>query len=408
MLLAIPVFFICMGLEFFIGWIKKQKYYQFSDTITNLNIGIGNQVFSLFFKGLILGVALYFYENFALFYQPATWWSFVLCLFLYDFLYYWAHRWSHEVNFLWGAHIVHHQSEEFNLSVALRQSWFHNVLAFFIFMPVPLLGFDPVIFFTVSALVTFYQFWIHTKAIDKLHPVIEFIFNTPSHHRVHHGTDPQYIDKNHAATFIIWDRIFGTFQEEIEEPTYGITQPLKSWNPSWANFHYYVEMFEKAAKMSNWKDKVRMLVARPGWLPVELGGFQQPEKNKQRKFNKKARKSLNFYVAVQFLLLTIGLVDFMYHFDELSTFYQYTLLGVMLLTMMICGGILENKKWVPVAEYSRLILVMLSLNSLYFFWYIDWFQVMLIGSSIGFLILFTWFTLSLLAEKNWSKIRVGQ
>ncbi len=395
-LLAIPFFFLLMGVEALVGYLRKEKWYRFNDSITNLNIGIGQQAVNLVFKAVIAGLFIYIHTHWSIFKIAPSVWSFVVCLVLFDFLYYWAHRWSHEINFFWAAHVVHHSSEEYNLSVALRQSWFHNLIAFFIFLPLPLLGFDPIIFFAVAGLDTLYQFWIHTQAIKKLPRWFEYIFNTPSHHRVHHGINPKYIDKNHAAMFIIWDRLFGTYQEEEEAPTYGITTQLKSWNPAWANFHYYAEMYASAKRMSNWKDKFRIIFARPGWLPQELGGFQAvPEVSKDYKpFDTPAHKGFNWYVGFQFMIIAVGLVAYMVHFDNLSTFYQFVFLGLIITSGMICGAIFENKRWVIVAEYARLALVALSLNVFYYSWYADWFAIMLVASLAALALFVPWFTIN--------------
>lgn len=395
-LLAIPFFFLLIGLELLIGHLRKKKWYRFNDAITNLNIGIGQQAVNLMFKALLLGAYVYIQQNWAFFYIGPSVWSFLACLVLFDFFFYWAHRWSHEINFFWGAHVVHHSSEEYNLSVALRQSWFHNLIAFFIFLPIPFLGFDPIPFFAAAAVQTLYQFWIHTKAINKFPRWFEYIFNTPSHHRVHHGINPKYIDKNHAGMFMIWDRLFGTFQAEEEEPTYGITTQLKSWNPAWANFHYYVEMWQAAKRMSNWKDRLRVIFARPGWLPDELGGMQPiPEiKPDYKPFDTPVYKGFSWYVAIQFLILAAGLAAFMYHFENISTFYRLVFLGLIIISGMICGAIFENKRWVIVAEYGRLALVALSLNSFYYFQYVDWFSIMMVSSLGSLLVFVLWFTIS--------------
>ena len=193
-LFAFPFFFLLIGIELFIGWRKKKKYYRFNDSITNLNIGVGNQIVSLFLKSFIYGTYIFIYDIWAFFYQESGVWSFIACFLAFDFLFYWAHRWGHTVNFFWGAHVVHHSSEEYNLAVALRQPWFHNLIAFFIFLPLPFFGFDPLLFLTAAGAHTLYQFWIHTKAIDKLPGVFEYLLSTPSHHRVHHSADPKYID----------------------------------------------------------------------------------------------------------------------------------------------------------------------------------------------------------------------
>lgn len=390
---AIPFFLLMIGLEVWASHRKRKQLYRLNDAITNLNIGIGNQVFNLFLALLLLGAYNFIFQNLSLIWLPVNLWTGLLCLLGFDFLFYWAHRWSHESNFFWGAHVVHHSSEEYNLSVALRQSWIHNLIAFFIFIPLPLLGFDPAVFFVAGAVHTLYQFWIHTQLIGKLPVWVEAFLNTPSHHRVHHGVNPQYIDKNHGGVFIIWDRLFGTFAEEKEEVVYGITTPLESWNPSWANLHYYVEMV-KAARSMKWKDRLKMIFARPGWRPDYLGGsIPIPSEPYTEKFDAAAQKKLTWYVLVNFVMVLLGLCSFMYFFETISWFYRFSFFTMLILSTMICGGIMEQKSWVVPAEHMRLVLLLLSLNSYYFFWSMDWFLVMVIASSLAFLGLNLWFTL---------------
>lgn len=406
LLYAIPGFLLLIGIEAFIGWLKKQKYYRFNDTITNLNIGIGSRATNVFLQVILLGFYTLAYDHFAFFQQPANWWSFILCLFVYDFLFYWAHRWGHEINFFWGAHVVHHQSEEYNLSVALRQSWIHNALAFVIFLPMPLLGFDPVIFAGAAIADTLYQFWIHTKAIGKLPKWIEFFWNTPSHHRVHHGVNPKYIDKNYAGVFIIWDKMFGTFQPEEEEVIYGISKPLNSWNPVWANLHYYVEMVEKMLKMNHWRDKLKMIFARPGWLPQYMGGFNGVKEVSPdyKKYDANTSVPMNIYILLNFALIILGIVAYMDRFSEISTFYQFVFFIAIILSTMICGAIFESKKWVIGAEYARLVLLLAGLNTFYYFWHVDWFRVMFAVSSVTFIIFVLWFTASLIMRGDIEKL----
>jgi alkylglycerol monooxygenase len=400
---AIPFFLLLMGVEALWAYVKGKHFYRLNDTVSNLMIGIGNQAFNLIWKAGILGVYTWIFHHLTFFQQPQTWWSFLLCLVVFDFLFYWAHRWGHEVNLFWGAHMVHHSSEEYNLSVALRQSWFHNVLAFFVFLPLPFLGFDPLIFGIAAGVDTLYQFWIHTKAIHKLPRWIEWVMNTPSHHRVHHGRNPKYIDKNYAGVFIVWDRLFKTFQAEEEEVVYGITTPLKSWNPMWANLHYYVEMFQLGKTFGRWKDRLRLIFARPGWKPAEQGGFQASpplEKQDLVPYNAKSTKAFTAYVVAQFVLMLVGLVQLMIHFKELMWFYQIAFLAVIIITGMICGAILENRKWVLVAEYLRLALVIFLLNALYYQFYVDWFLYMVIGSGVGFVVFNLWFTLGWIFQRK--------
>ncbi len=406
-LYVIPFFFLLMGVEWLLGYLRNQQLYRLNDSVNNLVIGIGNQIFGLLFKALLLGIYVWVYDHFAFFQIPATWWSFILALIAFDFLFYWAHRWGHELNIFWGAHSVHHQSEEYNLSVALRQSWFHNLLAFPIFLPIPLLGFAPLTFGAAAIVHTLYQFWIHTKLIHKMPAWFEFWFNTPSHHRVHHAVNPKYLDKNHAGVLMIWDRLFGTFQaeEENNEIFYGITTQFKSWNPAWANLEYYYEVIKKAAGMK-WVDKLRLFYARPGWLPGYMGGFQpvgEVEKDKRPKFDADTNVYFKTYAVIQFFVLLWGAVQYMAYFSEISSFYKAVFFALLLITMLIIGGIFEKRRWIIYAEYVRLVLAMISLNTFYYFWYINWFNVMAIVSAvsfIGFVVFFTYSYLNLSKRKE--------
>jgi alkylglycerol monooxygenase len=403
-LLAIPFFFLLIGAEWLLMTLRKRKVYVFSDAITNLSIGVGNQAFGLLMKALLAGAYLWAYDNYAIWNQPVAWWSFALCVVVFDFFFYWAHRWSHEINFFWAAHVVHHQSEEYNLSVALRQSWWHNLIAFVIFMPMPFMGFDPLVFFLSAGIHTLYQFWIHTKAIGKLPRWIEYVLNTPSHHRVHHGTNPQYLDKNHAGVFILFDRLFGTFEEEVEEVVYGITTPLESLNPVWANVHYYVELYQKMRQMRRWRDRLRMVWARPGWLPEALGGPQVAATPDPARVHYQPQVTGLFraYIAAQFVLVLIGLVALMANWSELSLFYRGVCFGMLMLSILICGAMLESKRWVLSAEYVRLALAALALDTLYYFAYLDWFSIMLLASCIGLVVFGIWFTFGWLSERKQS------
>ena len=401
---AIPFFLLLIAIEWLYSYFKKRNYYRLNDTIANISLGIGNQVFNLFIKLLLLGAYVLIYKNIAPFHIPANGWSFFACLILFDFLFYWAHRLSHEINFLWGAHVVHHSSEEYNLSVALRQSWIHNFIAFFIFLPIPLLGFDPLIFGAAAGIDTLYQFWIHTKAINKFPKFIEFIFNTPSHHRVHHATNPKYIDKNHAGVFIVWDRLFGTFIEEKnqEEITYGITTLLNSWNPAWANWHYYNDMFLKIKSITKLSDKLKMLVAKPGWLPAEMGGLQ-PIKERAtdyQLYDKDTSRLMKMYCVFQFVLTLVGTTAYLSNFDTMSWFYRIVFFVIILLSITIIGAIFEEKKWVKYAEYLRLFFISIGLSTFYYYWYIHWFDLIIAVSVAGFLVSVIFYSLVLYFDKT--------
>ncbi len=305
-LLSIPVYFLLIGIELLIQAFRKRKIYRLNDAVTNISCGITQQVTGAFFKILTIGAYQYVFENWAIFEIPNTWWSWVLLVLGVDFFYYWAHRMSHEINLFWGGHVVHHQSEDYNFSVALRQSSLQTLWTFYFYLPLAIIGFDTLNFLFVSALNTVYQFWIHTETIGKLPKPIEYIFNTPSHHRVHHGRNPKYIDKNHAGSLIIWDRLFGTFQEEEERPTYGITKPLNTWNPVWANIQYYTDMSQQLKHTQGIVNKLKVIWYKPGWRPEEQGGYQSaPEVNSGNyiKYDNHPSLKMNLYVLVQFIII---------------------------------------------------------------------------------------------------------
>jgi sterol desaturase/sphingolipid hydroxylase (fatty acid hydroxylase superfamily) len=402
---AIPFFILLVATEAIYSYRKNKKLYRLNDTISNFSLGIGSQIAGALSKVVLFGLYIYIYKHYAPFHQPKTWWSFVLCLVLFDFFFYWAHRLSHEMNFFWGAHVVHHQSEEYNLSVALRQPWFHSLISFFIFLPIPFLGFDPIIFGLAAGLQTLYQFWIHTRAIGKLPAIVEYFFNTPSHHRVHHAINPKYIDKNHAGFLMVWDRMFGTFksEEDQEEIVYGITTQFKSWNPVWANWHYYQEMIDKARQMKTWRDKLHIIYARPGWLPDYLGGFQSPGEVAPHTFNKYNADTTNLFKAygvLQFIFTLAGTIAYLDHFSTISVFYRWLFAAVIVLSIMIIGAIFEQRKWIAWAEVVRLVLVLVSLNSFYYYWYTHWLTIMEIGSVGVFIISIVWLIISMYKDSE--------
>lgn len=263
--LAIPIFALSVGLEALLDYRAGKQTYRFADTWANLGCGLTQGVSDVFLKTIFFAGYLYVHEHWALL-TPAIWAQWVIAFFGYDFFYYLWHRSSHRVNFIWAAHAVHHQSQDFNLSVALRQSSFGLTTSWVYYLPLALLGVRPEIFLATGGISLLYQFWIHSKSIGKL-GWFELVFNTPSHHRVHHGVNPKYIDKNYAAILIIWDRWLGTFQEEEEEVVYGTVVPFTSWNPLWANLYYWGAMWKEAKAMSRLRDKILVWVMPPGWRP---------------------------------------------------------------------------------------------------------------------------------------------
>jgi sterol desaturase/sphingolipid hydroxylase (fatty acid hydroxylase superfamily) len=244
---AIPWFILLMVAEIVFSIYQHKELYEKKDAASSIALGLGNLGIGIVTKFLILACYNFVY-SYRLFDMSFVWWVWVLAFFADDLSYYWFHRISHQVNLFWASHIVHHSSQYYNLSAALRQTWtgtFTGGFLFWIWMP--LVGFHPLIVMTMQAASLIYQFWIHTEAIHLLPKPVEFIFNTPSHHRVHHGSDLKYLDKNHAGVLIIWDRIFGSFQPEEERPVYGLTKNINSFNPVVIALKTWGELFNKAA-----------------------------------------------------------------------------------------------------------------------------------------------------------------
>ncbi|WKV11544.1 sterol desaturase family protein [Marivirga harenae] len=357
-ILSIPIYFALIGIELLIQAVKRYRIYRLNDAITNISCGITQQVTGIFFKVLSVAAYQWVFENFALFSIAPTWYNLILLFILADFFYYWAHRKSHEINLFWGGHVVHHQSEDYNFSVALRQGSFQIIWTFFFYFPLAILGFDTLSFVLMSGLVTVYQFWIHTETIRKM-GVFELIFNTPSHHRVHHGRNPKYIDKNHAGVFIIWDKMFGTFQKEEEKPTYGITKQTASWNPVWVNLQHYVEMSKGIRQMKGIKNKLKYIFYKPGWRPKEMGG-QMPipavDPEHDQKFDKQASGAFSLYVLVQYIIILGGTALFLFTADNFNTWEQILAVALIILGVTSLGVVLEEKKYSFALEIFRVLL----------------------------------------------------
>ncbi|MDX1277917.1 sterol desaturase family protein [Oceanihabitans sediminis] len=267
-LYAIPFFALSMLLEIFITTKENIKSYQAKDAISSITMGLGNVFLGYFTKALVLLSFFYVYENFRLFTIPVVWWSFILIFFADDFAYYWFHRISHECRLFWASHVVHHSSQHYNLSTALRQTWSGGFYTFIFWLWLPLIGFHPGMIILQMSISLIYQFWIHTEAINKMPKWFEAVFNTPSHHRVHHGSNPLYLDRNHAGILIIWDKLFGTFQEELEEEkvVYGLVSNINTYNPIKIAFIEWIQMFKDAfTGRKSLKNRLLYFIKPPGW-----------------------------------------------------------------------------------------------------------------------------------------------
>jgi sterol desaturase/sphingolipid hydroxylase (fatty acid hydroxylase superfamily) len=261
--LAIPAFIALVILEAIVDAFMRRDLYDRQDTFASLTMGIGNVLVNLVAKAMVFGIYTFIYQ-FRFFDIPYAAWSWVLLFIVEDFTYYLFHRTSHECRLFWAAHVVHHSSQRYNLSTALRQTWTGSFYAFIFWLWLPLIGFPPLMVLTMQALSLIYQFWIHTEIVRSLGP-LEWILNTPSHHRVHHASNGRYLDRNHAGSLIIWDRLFGSFEQERERTVYGLTHNIHSYNPLRIAFHEYQAMLHDVRHAPNWRARFMYIFGPPGW-----------------------------------------------------------------------------------------------------------------------------------------------
>ena len=263
---AIPGFFVLIGVELLVAKLRGRKVYYGNDAVNSLGLGVISQIVGVFTKLMSIGIYAWCAAHLARWTLPVdSIWVWISGLLLYDLLYYWLHRFGHEVNVLWAAHVVHHQSESYNLTTALRQTGSGFLIGWAFYIPMALLGYPVQVFAVVALIDLLYQFWVHTEVIDKL-GWFDRVFCSPSNHRAHHAVNDRYLDHNYGGILILWDRLFGTFVEESEEdpPVYGTRAPLQSWNPLWANAEVYWAMLKDAWHADSWMDKARVVVQTTG------------------------------------------------------------------------------------------------------------------------------------------------
>ena len=308
--LAVPAFFILIFIELIYGLASGKSNYRLNDTFTSISLGLISRYIPLLGLG-IQGAAFAYvaqYYNLKLF-SPSSIWVWVFAFFLYDFCYYWMHRLHHEVKVLWATHVVHHHGEEFNLSTALRQTSTGFLWKWIFYLPIFIVGIPPEVFVTVAGVNLVYQFWVHTEHIPKL-GWYEYVFVSPSNHRIHHAQNKHYVDANYGGVFILWDRLFGTYKEELEElkPIYGTAKPLKSWNPFKANLDIFREMLVDSTRTQSFKDKIKVWFSRPNWRPEDVKDKYPIIKNDLDNFkpyNPEVSSEVKIYGWIQLLFLLV-------------------------------------------------------------------------------------------------------
>jgi alkylglycerol monooxygenase len=355
---AVPFFILAMAVEFLYGKFIGKQTYRLNDTINSLQLGVLsrlNDLLKLGFASIVFGAA-------AKWLGLPQWsmnsaWQWVAAFVAYDFCYYWKHRFGHEWRILWASHVAHHQSEEFNLSTALRQTG-TDYLGFVFYIPLFLAGVPAAVVVTVGSLNLIYQFWVHTEHIRRLGP-LEWILITPSNHRVHHARNPEYIDRNYGGVFILWDRMFGTYKDEMPEVPceYGITHGLKSWNPLWANFHFWWQTAQISWRTRRWRDKVRVWFMRPGWFPADLEAEATARcaaKPAPGKFDPPMSMYSKTYVFVQFWLLTAGSLWLLAASESLPRSFVLVSFFWFCASLYVQGVWLEARRQGQILEWVRL------------------------------------------------------
>lgn len=346
-LFAIPFFFLLIALELLAEKIRGTTYYRVNDSITSLSTGILNQATGVAKKLIPFTIYVYVYQYLAITHLPDTWWVWVFAFVAYDFCYYWVHRFGHEINIFWAAHVVHHSSEEYNLTTALRQTS-GSSFEFVLYLPLAVLGVSPLMLVTVGALNLIYQYWVHTRHIGKL-GWYEQIFVTPSNHRVHHAQNTAYIDRNYGGVFILWDRWFGTFQEELDDDpvVFGIRGALASWNPVWANFQVFYLLWQDCLRTHNWWHKLTLWFRRTGWRPPDVAERYPLAKNddlsKFVKYDPPVTGLEKIYALVQHGLSTAVTLSLLLNVDVLSGLQQLILIALILVCTWSTGAMLERR-----------------------------------------------------------------
>lgn len=353
MALAIPGFLLFILLEYlYAKKRKKNDVYKYESTVANLSVGVADRLMDLFFSASFYTIYYAVYEHFHLFNIGRQWYVWVFLLLATDLVWYWYHRLGHQINVLWAAHIVHHQSEEFNYTAATRITVFQAFIRTAFWSLLPLMGFHPDMVIPVLLLHGIYSFFTHTRVIGKL-GFLEYILITPSHHRVHHAADEKYLDKNYGDIFVFWDKLFGTFQKEEEEPVYGIVHPLKSYYFLWQHFHYYMEIWVAFTKAKTFKAKFTALFGGPETMNPNIRVLLE---RKLRIHKHKDHTTNNFktYLNLQMVMVILALFLMMLYYNYLSVDAIIAISAGILITLVYCGSLIEQQRYIYYLEIMRL------------------------------------------------------
>lgn len=354
--LAIPFFLVAMAVELVAARVQRRSLYRLQDALADLGCGVSQQV-ALVVGGVVLLVGYeWLYQHATLVrFAPDSPWPWVIAFVVVDLAYYWWHRLSHEVGFLWAVHAVHHQSEDYNLAVALRQAVLSSFTSLPFYAVMAFVGVPTVVYVTMVSVSTLYQFWIHTELVGKLGK-LDLVLNTPSHHRVHHAVNPRYLDKNYGAIFIVWDRLFGSFAEERERPVYGVTKPIRSFNPLWAQLEAWVELARRGRTYQG-LDRLRVFWKSPAWTPRGKVAPSEADLVARPKHESPASLGVAVYALVQYVPL-VAATFLMLLWQPTASPRALAVAAVLVFwTLLGVGGLLDGRRWAVPVEVARLMAV---------------------------------------------------
>lgn len=353
---AIPLFVGLILLEYIITKKKGLHFFNLHSSIANISIGIAERLADVFVAGVFYHIYNTIQIKYGLFHISSGIFVWIALFLATDFIWYWYHRFGHEINLFWMAHIVHHQSEDYNLTVSARITVLQAIFRHGFWLVLPFIGF-PAGMITVMLLIHgLYPFFVHTRLVGNL-GILEYVLVTPSHHRVHHASNEKYLDKNYGDVLIIWDKLFGTFVKEEEEPVYGLTKPLNSYSFLWQHFHYFIELWLAVKNTTGFKEKIQIVFGSPEKLDPSLR--QQAEKIFEIKQSKvEIDKPLNKYVVWQMIVLLFSLFVFILFERYFSANIKIAFSLLTLLTLINCGAIMEQKRWVFYMEYIRMAVIL--------------------------------------------------
>ncbi|HYE38822.1 MAG TPA: lysoplasmalogenase family protein, partial [Ramlibacter sp.] len=346
--LATPVFLLLIGVEYAVGVWRGRNTYRLNDAINSISLGMLSQVTAVLTRLFRVGIYTAVYGVVSVWHNDAFWTSplgWLLALVFYDFCYYWLHRAGHEVAVFWAAHVVHHQSQDYNLSTALRQTSSGALLGWIFYIPMAVAGVPPLVFGIVALVDLLYQYWVHTEHVGKL-GWFDRWFCSPSNHRVHHAVNDRYLDRNYGGILVVWDRMFGSFREEDEKCVYGTRAPLESWDPLWSNLEVYWALAKDSWHARSWADKLRVWIKPPGWRPADVAArFPKPpfDIGAVRRYHPPMSPALAWFCGMQFVAILGGVALFLWHADWMPLSQSVVWLAALMAAIWSVGAAMQGR-----------------------------------------------------------------